>query len=80
MPKSTKPPSNAGQLPDLAMSGEGTVTPGGRPAKSPDERHAYHTALFLERGLSKTEAKRLADAVIARDASPVSHPPLKLSE
>lgn len=67
----TKPKAstgNASGMPLPKMDGTGTViTSGGVPAKTPAERHAYHTALFLDRGMSKAEAKRLADEVIARD-------------
>ena len=45
-----------------------------------DERHDLHYQEFLSRGLSRQEAKRLADEVMARDTPGATVVPLKLSK
>jgi hypothetical protein len=69
---------NEAGLPPVSMHGEGTVSGGGKPAKTRDERRAYHKALFLERGMTEAEADRLAEEVVARDETNI-HPALELS-
>jgi len=66
-------------FPDPEFNGEGTVVSTDKPKRSPEERHAYHKQLFMDRGISDEEAQRLADAVLARDAV-IEHPPLMLKE